>query len=187
MTDLDKVRDDLGFIRSSVAGSPVGAPPAVYYLWAALVVCGFALPDVRPEWIRFYWMIAAPLGALLSGYLGWRDQLSAGWVDSTLGRRQALHWATLLCVIVLGTFMVARGRIAADAFGPIVLLFLAQAYFLAGVHLDRPMRWIGVLMALGYITVLTITSYGWTLTGIVIAAAMLFAGKREARGRVVAA
>jgi hypothetical protein len=97
------------------------------------------------------------------------------------------HWVSQLFVIFLGEFMVRGGLIADDAFGHIVLLLLAQAYFLAGVHLDKPMLWVGLLMPAGYIVVLTVGSYGWTMTGVVIAGAMVFGGIRESRGHVVAA
>src|SRR5687767_14050490 len=149
MTDLDRLQDDFGFVRASISGSPIGAPPSVYFLWGALVFCGFTLTDVQTSWIPGYWMVAGPLGGMLSGYLGYRDQRILGQLDCARGARYALHWGAVLCVILLGVLMVKGGRIASDALGPLVLLFLAQAYFHAGVHLDKPLRWTGLLMAVG--------------------------------------
>jgi hypothetical protein len=186
MADLKRLEDDLGFVRASVDRVPLGMPPALYFLWGTLTLCGFALADVDPGWLPLYWTIAGPGGAILSAFLGWRHQRKAGHLDGALGRRHALHWGTLLCVILLGTFMVRAGRIAGDAFGAVVLLLLAQAYIHAGLHLDRPMSWIGLLLAAGYVVVLAVASYAWTITGAVIAFALLLIGIRESRGRVVA-
>jgi hypothetical protein len=42
-------------------------------------------------------------------------------------------------------------------------------------------------MAIGFIVVLTVTTYAWTMVGLMLAAAMVFTGLRESRARVVAA
>lgn len=187
MADLERLQDDLHHVRASVHRSVPGAPAGVYFLWGALVLCGFVLADIRPALVPLFWMIAAPAGAVFSGYLGWRLQKSVGHLDAGLGARYALHWGALLAVIFLGAFMIRRELISGEAFGAVVLLLLAQGYFLAGVHLDRPLRWIGLLMALGYVVVLTVATYEWTIVGVMLAAALVFAGVRESHGRAIAA
>jgi hypothetical protein len=54
-----------------------------------------------------------------------------------------LHWGGLLGAIALAILLPARGLVPAAAVGPVILLLLALAYFLAGVHLDPAFRWVG--------------------------------------------
>jgi hypothetical protein len=187
MTDLNRIGDDLRFVRASVDGAAPGTPPAVYFLWSILVLYGFVLLDLWPERVPLYWTIAAPAGGLVSAYLGWRHQRSGGHLDASRGIRYALHWGALLAAIVLGSVMVRQRLVSVDAFGPIALLLVAQAYFYAGLHLDKPMRWVGLLMAAAYLLVLSMASYAWTLTGVLIAAALVASGLLESRGRAAAA
>ncbi|HEV3141530.1 MAG TPA: hypothetical protein VGY57_13485, partial [Vicinamibacterales bacterium] len=83
--------------------------------------------------------------------------------------------------------MPARGVISWESLGPIILLFVALTYFYAGLHLDPPLRWIGLLAAGGYLVVLTVPAYPWTIVGVVLAAGCAMAGIKEMRSRAVAA
>jgi len=57
----------------------------------------------------------------------------------------------MMAVIFLATLRPGRGLIAWDAFGPLVLLILAMSYFHAGLYLDAPLRWVGLLLVGGYL------------------------------------
>jgi hypothetical protein len=187
MADLSRLREDLEFVRASVKDAPVGAPPAVYFLWGALVLVGFVLHDVALDWVPSYWTVAGPMGGLLSAYFGWRHQQRSGSLDASRGIRYALHWGALLAAVFLATFMVRQRVVAAEAFGPVVLLLVAQAYFHAGLHLDKPLRWVGLMMVAAYLVVLSMSAYVWTVAGVVVSAALLISGVRASRGGAVAA
>ena len=187
MTDLTSLRQDLDFVRASVEDAPVSSPPALYFLWGVLVLVGFGLHDVSLDSVPIYWAVAGPAGGLLSAYLGWRHQQRSGYLNASRGIRYALHWGALLAAVFLGTFMVRQRIVAAEAFGPVVLLLVAQAYFHAGLHLDGPLRWVGLLIAAAYLVVLSMSTYVWTLAGVVVAAALMISGVRASRGRIVAA
>ena len=77
-----------------------------------------------------------------------------------------------MLVIFLSVPLIAGGSVALADFGKMVLLIIALAYFLAGVHLERPLIWIGVLMLSGYILLLFNPPYAWTILGLVIAAGL---------------
>jgi hypothetical protein len=187
MADLDRLREDLDFVRASVHNEPVGAPRAVFFLWGVLVLVGFVLHDVGLAWVPFYWMVAGPAGGMLSAYLGWQHQKRSGYLNASHGIQYALHWGSLLAAVFLGSLMVRQGVVAAEAFGPVVLLLVAQAYFHAGLHLDKPLRWVGLLMAAAYLAVLVMSTYAWTLAGVVVSAALVISGVRASRGRAVVA
>jgi hypothetical protein len=40
------------------------------------------------------------------------------------------------------------------------------------VHLDRRLRWLGLLMAAGYVGVLFVSSHAWTTLGVLVAAGL---------------
>jgi hypothetical protein len=67
------------------------------------------------------------------------------------------------------------------------LLILALGYFQAGVHLDRPCLWIGLLIGAGYLFVLFVSAYAWTVVGLVMAMALTIAGLRGGRPHEAAA
>ena len=69
MADLDRLQQDLGFVRHTVTHSGRRPPVSHYFLWSAITLCGFVLADLRPPLMGVYWMIAGPLGGLISGYL----------------------------------------------------------------------------------------------------------------------
>ena len=158
-----------------------------YFLWSAITLCGFVLADLRPPLMGVYWMIAGPLGGVVSGYLGWRDQHAHGQLDRAVGMRWAGHWVAFMVAVCLLIPLGVRGTISWDAFGPIVLVMIALTYFQAGLHLNPPLRWIGVLAAVGYLVVLTMTAHAWTIAGVILAAGCAVAGVQESRARAVAA
>ena len=79
-----------------------------------------------------------------------------------------LHWGGMLAATFLTVLMPINGLLPPDALGPAILLILALGYFEAGVHLDRPFLWVGLLMACGYVFVLFVggctpgLSSGWS-------------------------
>ena len=68
-------------------------------------------------------------------------------------------------------------------FAPCILLVLAFGYFLAGVHLDRPLLWIGLLMTAGYVALFFIDRYAWTLIGVTVAIGLALSGWLSGRNR----
>jgi hypothetical protein len=187
MADLDRLQQDLGFVRQTVTHAGPRAPVSLYFLWSAIMLCGFILGDLRPTLMAAYWMVAGPLGGIASGYLGWRDQRQHGHLDREVGIRWAWHWTAFMAAIVLLVPLGVGGRIPWDAFGPVVLVMIALTYFQAGVHLNPPMRWIGILAAIGYLVVLTMTTHAWTIAGVMLAAGSALAGIQESRARAAAA
>ena len=78
MADLDRLEQDLGFLRRTVDGASPRSPASIYFLWAVLVFAGFVLVDLDEDRVGLYWMLAGPAGGMISAYLGWRDQRDPG-------------------------------------------------------------------------------------------------------------
>jgi hypothetical protein len=175
----DQVKDDLQFVRAIVESADRDrSPTAVYVLWALVGLVGFALVDFRAAWVPLYWSIAGPAGFLVSAILGWRGARRTGQLTAAVGRRHLLHWGGMLAAIFLVILMPISGLVSHEALGPAILLILALGHFEAGVHLDRAFLWVGLLMGAGYVFVLFVAAYAWTVVGVVVATALLIAGLR---------
>src|SRR3546814_12686854 len=84
--------------------------------------------------------------ARYSGRLGIRDGRRHGCNDSALGRRYALHWAIAAAGFMLAMLPAAVGLVDVDGALPGFLLVGGLVYALAGVHLERPLLWVGLLL-----------------------------------------
>lgn len=181
MTTSDQFKDDLNYVATTLRRSePIHGVPAIYYLWAVIILVGWALPDFAPVYAGPFWVIAGPLGGIVSAIIGWRSDVRAGEQNRVLGMRYAWHWslAGLACVLV--ALPVASGTPISHVV-PYFLLIIGLAYALAGVHLEAPLRWVGLLMMAGYIALILGFPFAWTTTGVVVAAALSYTGWQARR------
>lgn len=143
MNALEQLKGDLRFVRAALDKADRHVTPtAIYFLWAILGFCGFALVDFRNSWVPLYWTIAGPAGFLASAYIGWGHARRRGQMTSADGLRHVLHWGGMLTAVVLAVLIPVNGFMRWDGLGPAILLILALSYFQAGVHLDRALLWL---------------------------------------------
>lgn len=182
MTDMKQEKSDLGYVREVVRTSEQGpSVPAISFLWAGICLVGFSLIDFAPRHVGLYWSIAAPVGFLTSGFLGWRHSRRQGQMRRDLGIRYGLHMFGMMAVIFLASILGMTGAVAWQELSKLILLIIGLAYFLAGLHLERPLLWIGILMMAGYLALFVIPAYGWTLIGVLVAVALVSTGLIERR------
>jgi hypothetical protein len=184
MDHLDRLEGDLRFVRGALHASTRSASPsALYFLWALIVLIGFALVDFRTDLVPRYWAVAAPAGFFISAYLGWRHAWRTGQASASDGQRHLLHWAAVLVAVGLAVLLGRNGAMPWETLHAMILLVLSLGYFTAGLHLDRPLLWVGLLMGAGSIIVTVVPLYAWTSVGIVLAVSLAIAGLREGRSR----
>lgn len=174
MTHMDQLREDLAYVRAA-ADKSEGVPcRSIYLLWAAIVLCGFTLVDfaTNPRWINLYWLIASPAGFAISLWIGVRAGLNAGQADRRQGIRIMSHWLAFMVAGLLGVLLAAGGHLNGQGIGSLWVLLLALTYFLAGLHFDRRLLPVGILVGLCYPVTIFVAGYGWTVSGIVVAAAL---------------
>jgi len=178
MADMEEIKSDLGYVRKAVARSVQSqSPAAIWFLWAGICLVGFSLIDLAPgPVVSLYWSIAAPLGMLVSGFLGWHYGKRQGQMAHDAGIRYFLHFGGMLAPIFLAGILGATGAVAWQELSKLTLLFIGLAYFLAGVHMERPLLWIGILMMAGYLALFIIPAYGWTFIGALVAVALVSTG-----------
>ena len=178
--DLHQLEQDLQYVRTAVERAGVDpAPRHLCFLWAGIAFVGFALVDLRDAWVPTYWTIAAPAGFVLSAWIGSRHARRKGQVTASLGVRHLLHWGAVLVAVFLVWLMPVQGVSSWAGVGPTILLLLALGYFQAGVHFDPALRWIGLVLALGYVFVLFVNAYAWLMLGLLFALALITVGLRS--------
>lgn len=185
MTPTDHLRQDLDYVSNAVRhhDHAVGVP-AIYFLWAAIVPVGFALADFMPQIAGAYWFVCGIGGGLLSWWLGGRDARKSGINDEALGRRHGYHWMIGGVGFFLTALPMFAGQVEPASVTSSFLLVAGLTYALAGVHLERPLLWSGLLMLAAYAAlVLFSPPYVWTITGIVIGLSLLWAGIAALRSR----
>jgi len=173
MPDVDHVEKDLGYVRGLLEKSEPRSPPAIYVLWAVVVLVGFTLADLAPRATGLFWLIAAPVGFLVSTWLGARAARKEGQVDRAEGDRHFLHWGGLLGAELLIVPLAWSGAVTGTGVGQVALLLVALAYFLDGVHQERPNLWVGIAIAAGYLLTFVVARHVWLMVGVLISAALL--------------
>src|SRR5687768_2270155 len=112
MTTADQIKQDLDFVANAVGRHDRDAGvPAIHFLWAAIVLVGFALPDFAPRTAGAFWFVAGIGGGLLSWWLGARDARRTGLNDSERGKRYGLHWLIAGIGFVLCGLPMMFGRV----------------------------------------------------------------------------
>lgn len=185
MSANQNVRDDLDYVANTVRQQEyLSGVPEIYYLWAAIVLVGFALPDFVPQAAGLFWFVAGIGGGLLSWWLGARADRKIGINDKAMGRRYGWHWSIGGVGFVLAALPMMAGQVSPPQGTASFLLVGGLVYALAGVHLERPLLWSGLLMLTAYaVMVLLAPPYVWTITGVLIALSLVWAGLVAARDR----
>lgn len=168
----DRIHEDLRYVRDVVGEAQRSeSPAAIYFLWAALSIVGFALIDFRPAAAGPYWAVAGPLGGVLSGWLGYRQGQRMGQQSAREGTYHALHWIGMMVAIFLTIPLRTHMGVPDRALPTIILLVIALAYYTAGIYLDRKMLWVGLLAAACYIATIVVGPWPWlwTTCGAVVA------------------
>jgi hypothetical protein len=173
MPSADHVQDDLRYVRRALEGAGAGGTPAsIYLLWAVIGAIGMPLVDFAPRWAPVYWLVASPIGLVASLLLGRAHARRVGQLDRGEGLRHGLHWLALVLGSALAVPLATSGGISYPVLGQVILLLITLVYFLAGVHLDRRLLPVALLLAAGYGALFVLAAWAWTIIGLTTAAAL---------------
>jgi hypothetical protein len=177
-----QTESDLRYVREVVqrAEDP-RSPPSIYYFWAIVTLVGFSIVDYKPEYAGRFWMIAGPGGWLVTALLARSWSRKNGEMNFKLGARYGAHWAGLLGGIFLLLLGAVKGGWEMETAGQFILLILAMSYFFAGIHLDRPLIWISLIMAIGYVVLFYVSGPIWTIMGVAVALGLAMTPWLESR------
>ena len=113
MNQLQQLEQDLRYVRGAVERAETNpSSRRLCFLWAVVGGAGFALVDLRVDWVPSYWIVAGPGGFLASAYLGWRHAAHAGQPSPAAGYLVVLFvtaytWLTL--GVLFATALVLLG------------------------------------------------------------------------------
>lgn len=172
MADKQTLSDDLAYVRATAERSIRVHVPAIYLLWATICLCGFSLVDVagpQSAWIGIYWLIAAPFGFGITMWLASRAGQRAGVIDPGEANRWKFHFMGFMAAGLLGFAAIAAGQLTWTGFSSHWILLAALTYYLAGLHLEKRLLPISLLMGVGYLCSLFVPEYGFTIAGILVA------------------
>lgn len=182
MTKQEELHADLSYVRGAVRKSEGSSSVrGIYLLWGVAILIGFPLADFAPGAVPLYWTIVGPVGFLVSGYLGYRAGVKRGQHERSIGLRHGLHWTAMMAAIGLIIPLAATGVLEFTSLNRIILLVLALSYFMAGIHLDRPLMWAGLVMVGGYLLLFFVNTYAWTIIGVALGAALFLSAALAGR------
>lgn len=182
MTKTSEIQKDLNFISEVVNASEKDrGVPAIYFLWALIVPIGYGLIDFYPQLSGQFWMIAGPVGGVLSGLLGWRYSKKTGQVENKEFQKNAIHWGAMLAAIFMAVNLVNLGLITKEGLSAVCLLIVSLSYILAGNYMDRTFLWLGAVLMLGYFPLVNNIGYTWTILGAVISLGLVISGVKSVR------
>ncbi len=169
---------DLTYVRQVVerAGDRSVTPPACMYMWAVIVLAGFALFDLAPRYGLLYWLAMPVVGAVASVFIGRSYRRALGIRDRRLGLRIGSHWFTFLLGYLMLLVLPLTGQITWPIFGVLMMLLTSLFFLTASFHLDRRYLPLGIVTALIYLALLFLPIFSWTLIGAVFAAGFVMAG-----------
>lgn len=119
-----------------------------YIIMLSMAVLGIGLVTFTGQPVAFYWEFLTPVYCAICIYVGWRHAQTAH-ERTRLVWTQILHWAAFLVGMLLIYSAPLRSLIDVNAAGLNLMVLLAVATFVAGVH---AVAWqicaVGVILAL---------------------------------------
>ena len=145
-----------------------------YAIMLALALGGIVLTSFRGSTVHLYWMVLAPIYALIVVASGWRN-VETGAERMRLIVTQALHWLAFLGAMWLMFLPEVRGVVNDNATSLTLLILLALGTFVAGVHAG-----VWRICAVGVFLALSVPAVAWVqdsamllLVGVLLVAAVV--------------
>ena len=173
--NVERVEEDLAFVRGALdkRRRSFYLPLPIAVLWGLGCLVGLGICDFLPRVAGWFWMIAAPAGFIVAFLYFWLFGDRSGEVDWRSAKRQILHWGGLTVAIGVLFLVAYANRLPGRSVGQLALLLVGLGYFLAGVHFGRAWMWPGVLMVAGAVATLMISSYVWTVLGVLLCVGLI--------------
>lgn len=183
----DQIKEDLAYVAGALRQDKVrSGTPIIYVIWAIAIAVGFALVDFSPKYVAAYWMIVAPLGSVLSAWIGIRHSKSMGVRNREEGQLWGFHFLIGALGWICAALPMASGRVPPAEGNSSFLLVTGLVYAFAGLHIDRGLLVSGLIALLGFAALQFVhVPYTWTVTGAVMAISLLVAAIVSARPKAV--
>lgn len=136
---VNQLQSDLSYLKNVVRRKEgqTSHSISIPLLWAAINLVGWSLYDFSITGANRFWMVAVPIGMLLSFALGYRHSRTHGELDPQLGKLNLWHWMTIPVAATALGFVLGPLNLPHPALLQCLLLVIGLVYLLGGVHLDR--------------------------------------------------
>jgi len=133
-----------------------------------LAYIGVAVTYVQAHLAYLYWLVLIPIYAVVCLAIEWQRMRHMDIKWTAWLRKQLLHWGALVIAVQLMFTLLEAGRMPRSTIGLVILLLLAFATFLYGVHIDWRFIVVGVFLGLTFVLMAYLVSYIWILLLILI-------------------
>jgi hypothetical protein len=171
MSQAQQATEDLRFVRQAVdrRERSRAIPTPIAWIVAIYVVVGYTLLDVNPNWASLFFLVGGLAMAVIFPIVGRRMSRQEGEFDRAEVIRINLHWLSILLAIVGVIALGIVRHVDGQTIGQFIALTIGLIYFLAGVHFDRNLLWLGPSLMAGAIAITYVPHYGWTALGALVA------------------
>jgi len=141
----------------------LGVEEVAFIALLVLAIGGMAVTDYSARSGLSYWLVVIPLFAAVSIFSGWRRASADGKNVGAVLLSQLLHWGALVLAVYLIYLLERTGRLNREDAGLVALLSLSLTTVLAGIHFDRRLAVLGVLLAIGTASAALVEEFFWIL------------------------
>lgn len=150
---------------------------AIFYYWGIYVLIGFPMVNFLPQYSALFFGIGTLVGIVFSGITARLHFARVGEVDVGERIRGGIHWVMGMVVAVAVPIILANMKmISGDAAGQFSCILVGVVYLMAGIHIDRPFFWMGLLLIVGGTCLGLVPGYGWTVLGVLLGVSLLVTG-----------
>jgi len=126
-----------------------------YFAMLALALFGVAYTSIARQSMTQYWIVLAPLFAVICVITGWRD-IEGNALHWQLIQTEALHWVAVIFAMSIVFVADVKQMMNSDASALMLLILLALGTFTAGVHVGA---W--RICLVGVVLAITVPAIAW--------------------------
>ena len=141
----------------------LGVEEIAFIALLVFAIGGMAVTDYSARSGLSYWLVVIPLFAAVSIFSGWRRASADAKNVGAVLLSQLLHWGALVLAVYLIYLLERTGRLNREDAGLVALLSLSLTTVLAGIHFDRRLAVLGVLLAIGTASAALVEEFFWIL------------------------
>lgn len=138
-----------------------------------LAIIGVGITDFAPQKMYTYWLIVVPVFGCACIVLEWSRARGKGKSWWVIIKDQVLHWFGVLVAIYLVYLLSQTGQLNDASSALVILLVLALATYLAGIHLGWRIYVVGGFLFAIFIIATFLRAYMWVL---ILAGLLLIGG-----------
>jgi hypothetical protein len=160
----------------------LGVEEIAFIALLLLAIGGMAVTDYSARSGLSYWLVVIPLFAAVSIFSGWRRASADGKNVGAVLLSQLLHWGALVLAVYLIYLLERTGRLNREDAGLVALLSLSLTTVLAGIHFDRRLAVLGILLAIGTASAALVEEFFWILLIPTVLAGVVIVWRWRKRG-----